>query len=205
MSQQDNDSLAAAAAGATEEKKNSLLDLLRQTETLEQEETAGLDKFTGLRITSATDFLPLKPSTYKAVREKLQLYKDLPKPPTLGSLGFLVKKGSGDIKEIFEDSWTNNCLTYAAACDVYVHLTQLLETEAIPEDHEIFKAARRLILVASNAPARNLQTYKYIARKQVLKSTPKPGNSRDQVLSESEAKEINTELDTLNKLQRKAG
>eukprot|EP00466_Bigelowiella_natans_P021572 jgi/Bigna1/133573/aug1.21_g8281 len=81
-------------AGAAEEKNNSLLDLPRQTETLEQEETAGLDKFAGLRIASATDFLPLKPSTHKAVREKLQLHTDLPKPPTLGSLGFLTKKGS---------------------------------------------------------------------------------------------------------------
>lgn len=184
----------------SKQENDSLLSKLLQSETAEREDKSGLTSFSGLRITKPSEFVPLDTTSFTSLKDELVLFRDLPKPPTLGSLGFLIKKGASDIREIFEDNWTASCLTYAAAAAIYSRIAKLLEEEKIEEGDEILTLARRLILCASNSPARSLQIYKYIAEKQALRSTPKPGTSREEIISGEEAKAINSKLDSAKKL-----
>ena len=136
------------------------------------------------------------------MKDEFVIYKDLPRAPTLGSLGFLIKKGAADLREQFEDHWQTSCLSYAAAAAIYVRVAELLEEKKIDEDDEITTLARRLILCTSNAPARSLQIYRYIAEKQAVKSTPKPGTAREEIISGEEAKSLNAKIDTAKKLEK---
>ena len=191
---------------SAQDKKTPANDLLQQlatAETLTQHNNSGLDEFEGLHIESATDYIALKTSAHKTLKEELKLATALPGPPSLGELQFLIKHGASDIKELFEDTWNSATLAYAAAAQVCVDLSRLLEAGDIPEDDDIFTNVRRLLLTTSNVPARSLLTYKYIARKQANKQAVKPGSERDRVLTTQEAKDLNTTLETAAKLKKK--
>ena len=142
---------------------------------------------------------------FSSFKEDLPLFKDLPKAPTLGSLSFLVKQGSSDIRELFEDNWTTSCLTYAAAVEVYSRIAELQKEELFDEDDPLFAAVRRLILCAANSPARSLQFYRYLAEKRALRATPRPGTQRQEIISQEEAKSLNAKIDTAKKLSRSTG
>ena len=132
----------------------SLLSQLFQQETQVLDDSQGLAKFEGFRVHKASEFTALDSRSYKAIKEALPLFPDLPKAPSLGALSFLLKQGSKDIREQFEDHWTTSCLTYAAACQVHVLLSEAVEQKVLPEDQaDLFAALRRLICCASNGPA----------------------------------------------------
>jgi hypothetical protein len=184
-------------------KNTSILDALLANETEQQDDASGLARFSGLRIKTASDYIAIPPQVFSTLRENLTLYKSLPKPPSLGSLNFLITKGATDIKEQFEDHWTAASVSYAAACEVYVQIARLVEDAKIAPDHELVAATRRLLLTVQNTPARALQTYKHLARRQALKGAAKPSQTRDQVLTADEAKALHTEIDTARKLKQK--
>ena len=185
-----------------------ILSALAQAETAEHKQTSGLAEFEGLTIDSAKGFPALDPATFARLREELTLCKDLPKPPSLGNLSFLLGKRNNDLRELFEDNWTAACLNCAAAAEVHVELARSTEPDeegktALDPSELVFKAIRRLILTAANVPARSLEIYKYIATKSTLKATTKPGSRRDEVISTEEAKTLNAKLDTATKLSKK--
>ena len=139
---------AGDAKHQEEDSPGYLLNLLTQTEEESRQQKKGLDKYRGLRVDKPSDFPALDPKTYASLKEELPLSQDLPRAPSLGSLAFLIKKGSQDRREQFEDHWASSTLTYAAAAEVYAELTRLLNAGTIPDDDPVFQAGRRLLLAA---------------------------------------------------------
>ena len=180
----------------------SLLEQLRNKEQATREEASGLSQFSELRIKTASDFQAIGPELYKAYKDELPLLADLPKAPTLGSLGFLLPKNATGIKEIFEDNWNSSLLSYAANADLFLQLAQRIEDGKEDANSDLVKAATRALLCAANQPARNLEQYKYQAQRRVDKHAQKPGSTRDTVITEDEAKALHTTLETASKIER---
>ena len=183
----------------------ALLNELLAAETEEYNSQEGLDAFKGLRISAPTDFVLLEPKLFKRFKEEVPLATDLPRAPTLGQASFLIKGGSKDIKDQFEDSWATTGLVHACAAQVLKEVQEAVKDQQLPEDHDLVYSSRRLVLAAANAPARALATYKWLATKSAVASAPKPGTQKADILSADELKSINTALDTTQKLQRKTG
>ena len=186
----------------TEDKKKSeLLQSLFQFDRQDRETSAGLDKYTGLRPQSFTDYKSFDTRQYKSIKEELALLDLLPAAPTLGEYSFLFPPRTRNvIKELFESQWTAGNLSYAAIADVFTSIARLTQDGNIPEDDPILKEVRTALLTASNLQARAIETYKYLAIKQTSRTT-----SRDKptLISSEEASQLNKRLDVANKLRHK--
>ena len=181
---------------------NGLLTALLKSETTEQEVKSGLAEYEGLRTSKPEDHPGLPPATHKALTDELKSFKSLPKPPVLGECAFLLKRSGSDVRETFEDSWTTSTLTHAAVAEVCVQLLKAHQEDLIPEDHVLFQQARKASLCTTNSLHRSLEVCECIAKRAAVKSTPRPGSQKTSVLTQEEAKEINTSLDTAKKSQR---
>ena len=181
---------------------NALLKVLQQAETAAAEAASGLSAYAEFRVDSAEDFNELPPDLYKQFREELKLYKTLPRPPTLGSLSFLLPKGGSLLKELFEDNWSSTCLTYAAVAELLKEISDRLNAKELKANDNIVLLARKALLTASNAPKRSLSYYKYLAQRSAIRTAQKPGIKKGEVLSATETKQIQTTLDTASKLRK---
>ena len=182
---------------------NGLLTELLKSEKQSHQEKSGLLEYTGLLIEEPRQYQALPPDLYKSLTQELKIHASLPRAPTLGEYSFLLSKKGSEIKELFEDVWATASLNYSAACEVYVQLVKATKDGKLEETDPIFEVARRSLLCASNVPARALQVYKYLAKRQAVKTVQKPGNNRSLILSEEEAKSFNTSIDTAAKLQKR--
>ena len=190
-----------------DEKTTNILDELSRIDTAEHETDSGITAdHRALIVKKASDFRALTADEFKRFKDDSTIAAHLPKAPTPGAHDFLLPKSSADIRLQFEDAWTASSATYAAAAELFISIKHILQAQDIDikEDtrETLQKQARRLLLLASNAPARHLSIFKYILKKTAVKSAQKPGSTREQALDEQEIKELSSTLDTISKLKR---
>mmetsp|Transcript_11780 Transcript_11780/g.23711 ORF Transcript_11780/g.23711 Transcript_11780/m.23711 type:complete len:250 (+) Transcript_11780:160-909(+) len=189
-------------SGESNETKSvpNFLDQILQTEQEAREENSGLAIYKDLRVESVRQFREIPTATYKAFKSELKLHESLPKPATLAEHSFLLPpKTRGKVKELYEDNYNAGILNYAAAADVYLQVLRLIGEEKLEKEDPLVSAVRKLLITASNTPARATSTYRRIASKSALSTA---GSDRESLLSNEEAKTINTTVDVAAKLRK---
>lgn len=188
------------------DNKSGLLDTLLKTTQGEADTASGLSKYHSLLVKSPAEYKALDPQTFRYLKDQLPLLQGLPSAPKLAEYNFLLSKAASPLRELFEDTWNAASLAYAAAAETFLTTAQLADTPELKDSEEyqsLSKAARQGLLTASNTLARLLAQYRYLLERRALKSAAtKPGNERESVFDEEDAKRLSTAIKTRNELQK---
>ena len=186
-----------------ENEESSLLDALKKDLNKAINDKAGLSEFEPVFIKSADKYQLLSTKEFAHLKESLRLFSFLPKPPAIAEYSFLLsKKGGNLIREAFEDNWQAASLNYAAVAENTISVLKAVKVGEIKSDSPIVKASTNALLTAHNVLARSIQQYKHLARKQANKESQRPGTERTRIISEEEARALQSEIDTKQKLER---
>ena len=186
-----------------ENEESSLLDALKKDLNEDMNDKAGSSEFEPVFVKSADEHQLSSTKEFAHLKESLRLFSFSPKPPAMAEHGFpLSKKGGNLIREAFEDDWQAASLNYAAVAENATSVLKAVKVGEIESDSPIVKASTNALLTAHDVLARSMQQCKHLARKQANKESQRPGTERTRIASEEEARALQSEIDTKQKLER---